>query len=392
MKSCWQFRPGDSSPEAKIDMRTFVIAMLVFCLGASRAALAGDPPLTPPDLPDLDGIWLIESAPAWQKEINRSTLTISGDTFQFHGFRNLDKDWTGFITLAADGNPNHFELKTDEFSLAPYMQWVYPATADLPGILELKDNRLRISFANSDHGYRPDTFDQKPDSATTVATFVRADPNFTDFPDSVVVTVLDSGGKPAAGASLFSFESNMWPYKKNKDGRSVFDSTKPHLLTFDDRGTTGADGTIRLKYSEFCGQAVPIGAHLADHQWIGLANVSPATLCHRTLTIQMQPQRMLRGTLQREVKLGNNWGTAYLWAFGNRCAFTIAIGDAFELPVPPATYSVYFYGADVRAKTVQVTVPTGEGDFVMPPVALAATRLASLVGKPFPPIEKHAVA
>lgn len=371
-------------------MRTVILAMLVFCLGASRAVMAVDLPAADPDVPDLDGAWLVESTPRLQSGLNLSTLTISGDEFTFHGFQNLNLDWTGFITLATDGNPNHFELKTDEFSLGNGSSWVYPATKDLPGIFELKGNRLRISFANTDHGHRPDDFAENP--ANTVATLVRADPNFNGFPDSVVVTVLDPSGKPVAGATLFSGITNEWPRIKSNDGRLHFDLTKPLVLRFDDRGLTGTEGTIRLKYRDFCGQAIPIGARLADHRWIGLTNVSPATLCRGTLIIQMQPQRMLRGTVQREIKFGDNWGAVHLTAFGYPCGFCIADGDAFSLPVPPGSYSLRCYGADVLPKTIQITVPAGDGDFVIPPVALAARGLGSLVGKPFPPIGKHAAA
>jgi uncharacterized protein (TIGR03067 family) len=183
----------------KCIMRMAVLAMLVFLLGGGRGSFGADPPANPLDLPDLDGVWLLESTDSGQATLNRLTLTIAAEEFTLHGYYDLDKDWRGFITLAADGNPNHFELKTDEFALGNGTSVVYPATHDLPGILELTGNRVRICFAISEHGKRPETFEEIH-RVQELATFVRADPNFTGFPDSVLVTVLDPTSKPAAGA------------------------------------------------------------------------------------------------------------------------------------------------------------------------------------------------
>jgi uncharacterized protein (TIGR03067 family) len=366
-------------------MRFALLTTVLFLLACNAHA---DPPAEL-ELPNLDGVWLLESSPNWQSNCNRSTLTISGDSFQFRGFRNSDLDWTGFITLAADKDSTHFELKTDLFQPDKKTPWLkYPAAQDVPGIFELKGNRLRICFSNTDHGKRPESLDQV--AGVTAATFVRADPNFESFPDDVRVTVLDPVGKPVAGAKLFEFTSYAYP-SIQKNGGWYSDTTKPMTQNFADCGTTGADGTITLKYDEFTkdmGPSVPCGAHLTEKEWIGFANVSPATLCHGSLTIQLQPQRIVRAKLQREVTLSSSWCVAYLTVFGNRVGFCEAPKGEIQFPVPPGDYDIYAYGADVQPNRFMQHVPPGDGDFVLPPIDLKATVIASLVGKPPPALDK----
>jgi peroxiredoxin len=203
----------------------------------------------------------------------------------------------------------------------------------------------------------------------------------------VRVTVLDPTGKPAAGARLFDFMSYAYPSIKKADGW-YSDSTKPMVQNFTDCGTAGVDGTVTLKYDDFCRAQIPAGAYFPEKNWIGFINASPATLCHGTLTVQLQPQRLLRGKLQREVTLGNNWAASYLYAFGNQCAFCEVPNGDLQFPVAPGDYEIYAYGSETQARTVKVTVPAGDGDFVIPPVILEAKRIVSLVGKPPPAFDK----
>jgi len=90
---------------------------------------------------------------------------------------------------------------------------VYHPTSDLPGILELKGNRLRISFANTDHG-TGQTHLMRALHARLPHWFGGSELQWLS--GFVLVTVLDPSGKRAAGASLFSFESFMCRVKKQR--------------------------------------------------------------------------------------------------------------------------------------------------------------------------------
>jgi thiol-disulfide isomerase/thioredoxin len=371
-------------------MRVLIIALcMTLCLECT-VALAQTLPSTQPYPASLNGTWLVESCTTWQSVINRSTLKITDGHFAFHGFRNLDTDWTGTITIGADGDAHHFDMQTDPFSLAGIgSSFVYPAARALPGIFNLAGDRLQICFACEDHGARPEI--SEAGDGKILATFVRADAGFKSFPPSVLVTALDPKGQPAPGATLFGGMSFARQRKNNADGKAVPDVDAPMMWKYADRGTVGKDGTLRLTYDEFCGQSrVPIGARDPTRHWIGLANVSPAILSHGELTIHLQPQRLIRGTIQAGLSPAGDapWTAAFLTAFDNRFAFCITSSGKFEFPVPPGTYSLYAYGTNLIPRNLTVVVPEGDGDQLILPISLRSSRLASLIGKPAPPLVK----
>jgi len=83
------------------------------------------------------------------------------------------------------------------------------------------------------------------------------------------------------------------------------------VLEYNDRGISGTDGTIRLKYSEFCGQIIPVGARLSerddrDHKCFARHALS-WNADHSVAT----PADVAWNTAAR-VKFGDNWGAVYL--------------------------------------------------------------------------------
>jgi hypothetical protein len=55
-------------------------------------------------------------------------------------------------------------------------------------------------------------------------------------------------------------------------------------------------------------------------------------------------------------------------------AYTSTAGR-FEFFVAPGTYTLNAYGSELRDKDVTVTIPEGESEFTVKPVALTASRL-----------------
>ena len=60
--------------------------------------------------------------------------------------------------------------------------------------------------------------------------------------------------------------------------------------------------------------------------------------------------------------------------------------SAFEFPVPPGTYRLRVNAQDVYTHYELVTIPPGDGDFVLPPVKVHVSEGLSIAGHPAPPL------
>jgi thiol-disulfide isomerase/thioredoxin len=128
-----------------------------------------------------------------------------------------------------------------------------------------------------------------------------------------------------------------------------------------------------------------------DRNLIGFTASSPASLQKGTAAIQLQPEILLKGKITcDELKLLGKpigWTNVYLYKDGDRVAQCDSTSGEFEFPVAAGTYSLYAYGQLLHSKTVQVTVPAGQAQYEVPPIALDASRLLLLQGQPAPELE-----
>jgi uncharacterized protein (TIGR03067 family) len=343
--------------------------------------------------PDLTGTWLLDQWSFLPNRIINTTIRVEKTRFTIHGFWDLRSDWTGELEFADDGQPSHVMICSNGIDLKEKgTSYGYPKCR-LPGIYQLEGDRLTLCFAKSGESPRP--LEMKETDHALLWSFVRVPAGWPGLPKTVKITVLDPAGHPAAGAKLFGFMNHM-RQAKEKDGKVVIDTTQPAVLktsaSIHDQGpdTVGPDGTLKVPYSRFDDQELPAGAIDTAHHWVGFGPVFPAILRDGRLTIHMQRQRILRGTIgvEGEQKPGDDlpWRAAYLTAFGIRFAFCEAPEGHFEFCVPPGTYSLYTYGNNLISQTREIDVPPGDGDFTVPDIALRPSPLLSLIGKPAPPL------
>lgn len=384
-------------------IRAFLIVAVVGQLASSfiSAQTVGDTPAAAPGssattsstAPDLTGTWLLDRSPLSPERTINTVIRVQKNSFTIHGFWDLRALWTGELEFADDGDPSHVAIRSDGLDLKEMGTSAGYPKCRLPGIYRLQGDRLTLCFAATRQDPRP--LEMKDTEHAFLASFVRVPDGWPGLPKTVKITVLDPAGRPAAGARLFGYMSRMRQMKE-KDGKQYIDTTQPAVMTtsasMNTHGpdTVGPDGTLELPYSRFDDQEMPAGAIDPAHHWVGFGPVSPGILRNGTLTIHMQPQRILRGAIlvAGEQKPGDAppWRAAYLRAFGIRFAFCEAPDGRFEFCIPPGTYSLYTYGNDLISRTREITVPPGAGDFTVPDVALVPSPLLSLVGQPAPPL------
>jgi uncharacterized protein (TIGR03067 family) len=356
-------------------------------------AFAGEPATAPSSKADLSGVWLVDSASNCPPSgLLRAILTLKDNTFSLSGYRGIEHPWTGTFAIDPQPSSRDLELRVDAFELSG-TSVVYPACS-LHGIYRLDANpdgdRLTICFAMHEDSPRPAEFKASDDAR--LVTFVRVEPDFATFPKNITVTVLDPGRKPAAGASVFNYMSKS-PSMKSVDGGKTFqfDMKSPPAWHYIEIAKTDENGTATLPYAAFEDEhaaAAPSGAHDQSHNWTGFANISAAALRKGTLTIHMQPERMLRGTITSDVltQAGKPipLGYAYLFSYENRIGWCMAESGAFEFAVPPGEYMLNTYGNDLHGRDARVTIPAGSGDFVLPPISLEPSRILLITGEPAP--------
>jgi thiol-disulfide isomerase/thioredoxin len=210
-----------------------------------------------------------------------------------------------------------------------------------------------------------------------VLTLVRAGTEFTKFPEQVTVRVSDRDGKPVAGATLFEFMYH-----------SEDDKAKPGWL-FNKPVKTGPDGAAKVPYERL--RSFPLAARDESRKQIGFAAVSPASLRKGSATVVLKPECRLTGSIVCEAlqKAGKplGWTNVSLAYCGRPIGDYTSTAGKFEFFVPPGTYTLNAYGSDLRDKAVTVTIPEGESEFTVKPVALTASRLLLLQGGPAPELE-----
>ncbi len=152
---------------------------------------------------------------------------------------------------------------------------------------------------------------------------------------------------------------------------------------------TGPDGVAKIKYDDLSSN--PIAARDDQRKLIGIMAASPSMLQSGTATVVLQPQCHLQGTIQCDelTKAGKElgWTNVYLLCGGQRIASCDSKSGKFEFIAPSGGYTLNAYGEQLRERTVDLTVPSGQAEFQAPPIQLTASQLVFLQGHPAPELE-----
>jgi uncharacterized protein (TIGR03067 family) len=332
------------------------------------------------DARKLAGVWLTESADmggaSRLADVWTSKLTLIADSFALSRFAEVSKDLRGRFRLDPLTNPKAIDLQVDELDLSEAWTGIKIPACTVHGIYKLDGDRLVICLPTDGRQERPAGFDTK-DKNVAVLTFARAGTDFTKFPEQVTVTVTGSDGKPTTGATLFEFMS----HRENDKAKPGWQFSKPVK--------TGADGTAKVPYEQL--RFHPLAARDESRKQMGFAAVSPMSLQKGVATVVLKPECRLNGSIVCEElrKAGKplGWSSAYLMYGGQRIGYYDSTAGKLEFPVPPGTYTLHAYGSDLRGRDVTVTVPAGQSEFTVKPIALAASRLLLLQGGPAPELE-----
>jgi thiol-disulfide isomerase/thioredoxin len=299
----------------------------------------------------------------------------------------MPKPVTGTFTVDAATTPGHIDLNTDEIDMKPSGSEVkYPAS-HLPGIYKLQGNVLTIRFGTGSAPSRPKDFTSHSDGAILLVV-QRPEPDFKGYPDKVKLTVLDPNGKPAPHEKVFQFLSQRILTTAATQPTPTYvgwgvSATQP-ASTYVGCKETAADGTLTLPYDEFS----KVGVRDTKRKLIGFATASPALLQKGVAVLQLEPECMLTGTLTCEelskagIPLG--WTNVYLMCDGIEVADYCCADGRFEFPVPPGDYGLDAYGTNFHSTYVPIHVAQGQTALQAKPIALTATRLQMLIGRPAP--------
>ena len=310
-----------------------------------------------------DGVWLTDAANrgdgvSWLSAVWSSKVTIVGDRFTISNFRGTGKNLTGSLVWDTAGKGT-IDFKVSEFVLSETRNLKYPACT-LPGMYRLEGESLTICFSVGPEPRRPAQF--KPSGNKEILfRLVRVGGSFKEFPSDVTIKVLDPVGNPAVGTEV----CGMITHVERQPGESGW----KYLPKW---GKTGDDGTAKVHYADLASH--PIIAHDAATKMSGIAAASPVALQAGAITIRLGPERLIGGTLTcGEAADGGKvptWSNVYLMQAGQRIGNFASTGGRFSFLLPAGSYTLDAYGVQLAHKIVPVTVPPGDGEVQIPPIAL----------------------
>jgi uncharacterized protein (TIGR03067 family) len=329
--------------------------------------------------PSFAGIWLPQSydinGTGGLGYIRRSRFTVTDRSFAVSNYWGLPKDVTGTFTIDPTANPPQIDLTSDEIDCTPMGKPIQYPAGTWPGIYQFQGDLLTICFQTGSNPRRPTNF-HPADPDAEVLTLRRADADFKDYPRNVTLTVTDPQGRPVAGAQVFQFMGHMNNTNDPKLNRPEWRYYETLLAN--------AHGATTMPYEDFSA----VGVRDTDRKLIGFTSASPALLQKGAATLQLQPECLLHGTIVCDelAKLGKplGWTNVYLSYMGGRIASYDSFSGHYEFPVAPGTYSLRAYGESLQRKIVEVSVPAGQSEYEVPPIALNASRRVMLEGQPAP--------
>lgn len=362
------------------------VSIMVLGLGFTTCASAQQLTAVPKPQPaaknaldQLAGKWVFDEATLGK--INQtgrvwsSIITIRGDAFTLSKLMDSKRDLKGTIVLDPT-NRTAIDLKIQEFDLSDLGVPMKIPAGTLPSIFSLKDDRLTLCIPRTFEGERPVSFESN--NNVYKATFVRAPAGFNEFPKQVEVKIVGPDGKPAVGITVAHLMTKDTTNPKKKDIEAVWE--------FYQSAKTGPDGIVKVKYNE-C-ELGNLIARDAENNRMAIIPLSPAILVGGKLTGTLAPECHVTGKVISEelAKAGRPvLGTvAGLKQNGNRVAYFISLDEKFEFFATPGNYTLEAYAGDTERKTVTITVPPGQSEFAIDPIAIPARALVLLRGQVAP--------
>src|SRR5262245_2362351 len=359
------------------------ILSCAFLVAGAGVAVADEPkPST--DLQPLAGVWVFDRIGVGTRghessDIGRvwtSSVTITGDSFALSRPMFLPKSITGKIALNPDAGPNAVDLKLDEYDLAAAgapVQLKIPA-GTLPGLYRLQGDRLEVTFVREPGMKRPRDFDTHAEKVYR-AKLVKAPADFKEFPKRVTLRVNGPDGKPAAGVTA---TRHMWFRSARPD-----DTNAPTGWQYVDEKKTDAEGKVVVASDD----PAMLARH-AERKQMAFVPISPAAWIKGEITVTLQPECRVTGsfTCEEITKSGAplGWTNVYLHYDGDRVASCDSFAGKFEFFVPPGEYVLRAYGQNLDTRMVAISVSVGRAELAAEPIALTASRMKLLEGKPAP--------
>lgn len=289
-----------------------VLASVIAAVAAPRVGAAA-PSTAPTNASAWNGVWLFDRADFhWVKDgvgqwramlstVWDSQVTIRDGAFIFSHWYGISKDVKGTIILDPAG-PGSVDLKIESIDLGEMFAGVsYPACT-LPGIYQIEGDRLLVCCQFGSNPRRPSDFRAATEGTlegTLVIQFVKADADFKGFSKAVAISVIDPGGKPVPGASI-CIHMGRHQGKNPKDKMTY---------GYDDIAKTDANGIAHVSYDDLRKNNVLVRDEA--HKQMGIASVTPVSLEKLAVTVQLHPECLLTGKIERGVLPGG--GENSMW-------------------------------------------------------------------------------
>ena len=362
-----------------ITLPTLVLAIGLFTKLSANESIAKA--ATAWDTNPLEGVWLADSAMSGDRGLLgwvwTSKFVVKGNSFDISHVYDASKDLHlhGTFSLPPKGSPHAIDLDVDEFDMSATGEPVKYPHCLLRGLYKIENDRLTICVFTSQEAQRPGDF--QPHGNEIVLQLVRAGPGFKEFPRNLTLAVKDPQGNPAAGASVCHYMYFLV--------RGAPDPNEaPPTWKYQEIARTDAAGIARVDYRE---SDIALARDPAHHL-IGVTDISPASVLESKVTVQLQPECTLRGTIVcdalTQAKKPIGWTNVLLYQDGRRLAQCSSREGAFEFPVPQGHYTLMVYGENVQKQYVHVAVASGERSIQLSPISAQALNLPLLVGKPAP--------
>jgi hypothetical protein len=194
---------------------------------------------------------------------------------------------------------------------------------------------------------------------------VAAWPAWAQNAQKVTGQVVDSAGKPVAGAEVARF----WSIQDGKLG--AYQSAK-----------TNADGKYALEV-QFYGQPEALLAYDKDRKTGGLVVIGPKN-ADKQATIKLGPLVRLHGDFFcKDINKKPTWTNVMLMPVpGNgRCLQCMSTNADFSVQLPPGKYHFQAYGTDIARLEKDFDLAVDKPDVALGTIDTPATVIAKHVGK-----------